>query len=233
MLEVDYSIVCTDASFLPMKVLAWILVALVPVGFPLSLLVLLGRRSTQETADPDGHLRAMYGFCVDDYRPGCWYYEVRAPFLRRPREWLTRARSQPLDMLRKLALTGLLQFVQRGTATQVFCGCALAFVSSGLQLRLLPYREPEANVLKTLVDGQLFLTFLLSFLLRVLPRLQLTTYEPLGAEFYGWTLLLSVGGLLVAAVVLTVRKARRVGFGAGVEIPLLEDAAAAFTVGQE
>ena len=103
-------------------------------------------------------------------------------------------------MLRKLALTGLLQFVQRGTATQVFCGCALAFVSSGMQLRLLPYREPEANVLKTLVDGQLFLTFLLSFLLRVLPRLQLTTYEPLGAEFYGWTLLLSVGGLLVAAV---------------------------------
>ena len=143
--------------------------------------------------------------------------------------------SQPLDMLRKLALTGLLQFVQRGTATQVFCGCALAFVSSGLQLRLLPYREPEANVLKTLVDGQLFLTFLLSFLLRVLPRLQLTTYEPLGAEFYGWTLLLSVGGLLVAAVVLTVRKARRVGFGhgAGVEMPLLEDAAAGFTVGQE
>ena len=50
-------------------------------------------------------------------------------------------------MLRKLSLTGLLQFVQRGTATQVFCGCALAFVSSGLQPRLLPYREPEANVL--------------------------------------------------------------------------------------
>ena len=90
MLEVDYSIVCTDASFLPMKVLAWILVALVPVGFPLSLLVLLGRRSTQETADPDGHLRAMYGFCVDDYRPGCWYYEVRA-VPRRPWESLTPA----------------------------------------------------------------------------------------------------------------------------------------------
>jgi hypothetical protein len=77
-LEVDYSIICTDASFLPMKVLAWILVLTVPVGFPLSLLALLGRRwSTQEAgADPDGHLRAMYGFCVDDYRPGCWYYEV-------------------------------------------------------------------------------------------------------------------------------------------------------------
>ena len=97
MLEVDYSIVCTDASFLPMRVLAWILVALVPVGFPLSLLVLLGRRGSQETADPDGHLRAMYGFCVDDYRPGCWYYEVRAGRSRRRGGWLTpclRARSR-------------------------------------------------------------------------------------------------------------------------------------------
>ena len=86
-------------------------------------------------------------------------------------------------MLRKLALTGLLQFVQRGTATQVFCGCALAFVSSGLQLRLLPYREPEANVLKTLVDGQLFLTFLMSFILRVLPHID--SSEPFGKELYG------------------------------------------------
>ena len=145
-------------------------------------------------ADPDGHLRAMYGFCVDDYRPECWFYE-------------------PVDMLRKLALTGLLQFVQRGTATQVFCGCALAFVSSGLQLRLQPYRATEANVLKTLVDAQLFLTFLLSFLLRVLPRLQSEAYEPLGAEFYGWVLLLSVGALAVAAVVLTARKVRRVRQG--------------------
>jgi hypothetical protein len=94
MLEVDYSIVCTDASFLPMTVLAWILVVLVPVGFPLSLLVLLGRRSSQETADPDGHLRAMYGFCVDDYRPGCWYYEVCARRPRRSRGFLTPARAR-------------------------------------------------------------------------------------------------------------------------------------------
>jgi hypothetical protein len=78
-LEVDYSIVCSDTSFLPMKIFAWILVVLVPVGFPLSLLALLGRRwSAQEAADPDSHMRAMYGICVDAYRPGCWYYEVRA-----------------------------------------------------------------------------------------------------------------------------------------------------------
>ena len=129
---------------------------------------------------------------------------------------------EPVDMIRKLALTGLLQFVQRGTATQVFCGCALAFLSSGLQVHFHPYREAEANVLKTLVDAQIFLTFLLSFLLRVLPRLELQAYEPLSAEFYGWVLLLSVVGLLVAAAGLTARRLRRGGLAAaGLYTPLL------------
>ena len=92
---------------------------------------------------------------------------------------------------------------------------------SGLQLHLQPYKEMEANILKTLVDAQLFLTFLLSFLLRVLPRLELQEYEPLSAEFYGWVLLLSVIGLLAAAVALTVRRIRR-GDGLSSDAPLLD-----------
>ena len=182
-----------------------------PVGFPVTLLGLLWRKAravgdVQLSAEAvHQRIAGIYGFCINDYRPGCWYYE-------------------PLDMLRKLALTGLLQFVQRGTATQVFCGCALAFVMSGLQLRLQPYNEMEANILKTLVDAQLFLTFLLSFLLRVLPRLELQEYEPLNAEFYGWVLLLSVIGLLAAAMALTVRRIRR-GDGLSSDAPLLDVAA--------
>ena len=82
----------------------------------------------------------------------------------------------------------------------------------------------EANILKTLVDVQLFLTFLLSFLLRVLPRLELQEYEPLGDEFYGWVLLISVIGLLVAAMALTVRRVRR-GDGLLSDVPLLDVAA--------
>ncbi len=92
---------------------------------------------------------------------------------------------------------------------------------SGLQLRLQPYSEVEANILKTLVDAQLFLTFLLSFLLRVLPRLELQWYEPLSAEVYGGVLLLSVIGLLAAAVVLTARRIRR-GDGRSTNAPLLD-----------
>ena len=69
----------------------------------------------------------------------------------------------------KLALSGLLQFVEPGTAAQVFFGCVISFASFGMQLWLRPYREPQANTLKMLVDSQIFLTFLLSFILRVLP----------------------------------------------------------------
>jgi hypothetical protein len=72
-------------------------------------------------------------------RPECFWYE-------------------PLDMLRKLALSGLLQFVKRGTAAQVLVGCVLAFSSFGLQLRLVPYREHGSNTLKATVDAQIFLT---------------------------------------------------------------------------
>jgi len=206
-LEVDYSVRCSDPDFYPTLWLARSLVVVVPVGFPVALLGLLWRKvRAADDAQTAGAMRQRvaetYGFCVDDYRPDCWYYE-------------------PLDMLRKLALTGLLQFVHRGTATQVFCGCALAFVMSGLQLRLQPYSEIEANILKTLVDAQLFLTFLLSFLLRVLPRLELQEYEPLSAEFYGWVLLLSVIGLLAAAVVLTARRIRH-GDGRSTDAPLLD-----------
>ena len=59
--------------------------------------------------------------------------------------------------------------MEPGTAAQAFFGCIISFASFGMQLWLRPYREPEANTLKMLVDTQIFLTFLLSFILRVLP----------------------------------------------------------------
>ena len=111
------------------------------------------------------------------------------------------------DMMRKVALSGLLQFVHRGTAAQCFCGCAVAFLSIGLQQRLHPYRERESNALKSLVETQLFLTFLVSFILRVLPVID--SAEPVGEAFYGWVLVSSMGLLLSATVGLTAAQVRR------------------------
>ena len=111
---------------------------------------------------------------------------------------------EPVDMLRKLALSGLLQFVERGTAAQVLLGCCLAFGSFGLQVRLMPYRERSANVLKTAAELVLFLTFLISFILRVLPRIE--AYEPLSADTYGWVLVAAFGSFVALAVGLTAKQ---------------------------
>jgi hypothetical protein len=127
-------------------------------------------------------MQETFDFCVSDFRPEIFWFE-------------------PVDMLRKLALSGLLQFVERGTALQVLVGCSIAFVSFGLQLRLRPYREPEANAMKALVEVQIFLAFLISFILRALPSIE--TYEPFSASFYGWVLMLSLLFTLISAVALT------------------------------
>ena len=88
-------------------------------------------------------------------------------------------------MLRTLTLSGLLQFVQHGTTAQCFVVSVISFASFGLQQWLRPYREHESNVLKALVDKQLlFLTFLISFILRVLP--EINSAKPVHEEFYGY-----------------------------------------------
>ena len=77
--------------------------------------------------------------------------------------------------------------MEPGTAAQVFFGCVISFASFGMQLWLRPYREREANTLKILVDTQIFLTVLLSFILRVLPNGGVASLEPLVQQpvFYG------------------------------------------------
>ena len=135
-------------------------------------------------------VQELFGFAVEDFRPGCWWFE-------------------PVDLIRKLALSGLLQFVHRGTAAQCFCGSAIAFASFGVQQHLRPYREPESNVLKALVDTQLFIAFLVSFILRVLDVPEFRGSEPFGAEVYGLLLLCSMVLLVCAAIALTAMQVSR------------------------
>ena len=110
-------------------------------------------------------------------------------------------------MLRKLLLSGLLQFVDRGTAFQVFCGCMLSFFTCIVQVWVRPYRDSEANIPKLLVEMQIFVAFLISFILRVLP--QISSSEPVSADAYGWLLVATLGSLLATAVGLTTHQAWR------------------------
>jgi hypothetical protein len=216
-LDDDYSVPCHHN----IRALAWLLVVVWPLGIPLTLLALLWKQwrinrlsweadanSNQDTllspyrvstVEGAGHsanaandtvddycwaqMQPKFGFCLKDYRSSCWWFE-------------------PVDMLRKLTLSGILQFIERGTALQVLVGCCLAFFSFGLQLRLRPYREAEANYLKAAAEVQLFLTFLISFVLRVLPWINGTVYEPMSAIQLGVVLVCSLVcfGLLAAGL---------------------------------
>jgi hypothetical protein len=208
-LEADYAVSCQSERYQTFRVMAIVLVVLVPLGVPLLLLRLLLRHQ-QHTGDEwdqqrlsapslqaSTQLKQMYrrtqakqafGFLTEDFKPEWYWFE-------------------PVDMLRKLALSGLLQLVHRGTAAQCFCGCAISFVSFGVQQRFQPYHFPESNALKALVDCQLFLTFLISFILRVLPEID--SAEPFQQGFYGWLLVCSMGLLLCAAIGLTARQIHR------------------------
>jgi hypothetical protein len=224
-LEADYAVDCDSDEYCRVRVLSQVLVLIWPLGIPVGLAWLLRREwstsqklwqqtipasrsdnsevaaSTSsdelvELVDDDATLISFhakriertFGFCTAPYRHECWWFE-------------------PVDMLRKLALSGLLQFVHRGSAEQVLVGCSLAFCSFGLQQYWQPYLEPEANVLKGLVDGQIFLTFLISFILRVLPRM--ASFESIGTVTYGYILVYSLALVLVSAVGLLARQVRR------------------------
>jgi uncharacterized protein (DUF983 family) len=208
-LDMDYDVSCSDPRYARYRLCAWVLLVAWPVGIPLGLLALLWRhyqRNKREFAAMEDQalrsgakMRQSYGaaehnrsklierydFCLDSYRPGCWYWE-------------------PLDMLRKLALSGLLQFVQRGTAAQVLVGCVLAFGAFGVHVRLLPYRDAEANLLKACAEMLIFLVFLLSLILRVLPRIEI--YEPIGFRGYGYVLLCSVGAFMAVLIGLVTKQ---------------------------
>eukprot|EP01043_Picozoa_sp_COSAG02_P004993 COSAG02_NODE_133_length_34692_cov_83.845229_6_plen_931_part_00 len=213
-LEVDYSVDCLGSRYQRYRTFALVMLAAWPIGIPVGLLGLLWKNwrhsvqtfEAEAAGNTDGQPRSdfnaasaavqhskeqfmrRYAFCLNDYRPEAWWFE-------------------PADMLRKLALSGLLQFVQRGTAAQVLVGCCISFASFGVHVRLLPYRESEANVLKVCAEAVLFLTFLISFILRVLPRVEM--YEPVRAETYGYLLLSSYGVFATLFVALVARQTYR------------------------
>eukprot|EP01043_Picozoa_sp_COSAG02_P002227 COSAG02_NODE_50_length_44860_cov_203.992739_43_plen_989_part_00 len=223
-LEADYTIMCSgDALYQHVRVLALVLIFVWPFGIPgliawelrqqwrASQALWNERHSMTNAAPQHEHanvlesgsgqtkattlhefhyerIQVTFDFCTRDYRPEVFWFE-------------------PVDMVRKLGLTGLLQLVRRGSGEQVMVGCVLSFMAFGLTMKLQPYREPEANVLKGLVDFQIFVSFLCAFILRVLAAVP--TFESLGTHFYGDLLVASFVVVLIAAVILCVHQVRR------------------------
>lgn len=71
-----------------------------------------------------------------------------------------------LPQVEKLLLTGLLIFVAQGSVFQAFAGACIGCCFLATQARYRPFAETQDNVLKAVAEAQLFLTLLVSIVLR-------------------------------------------------------------------
>ena len=85
---------------------------------------------------------------IRDYNERCYWFELA-------------------DWLRKVMLSGLLLFFDRGPFNQLFLGTVLSISFLCLQHVLQPYKLRWHNGLKVIVELALCLTFLVSFQIRV------------------------------------------------------------------
>eukprot|EP01051_Picozoa_sp_SAG22_P026882 SAG22_NODE_8718_length_635_cov_0.904851_1_plen_160_part_01 len=69
-------------------------------------------------------------------------------------------------MIRKLLLVGMLVVAGRGSVAQLFLAILISFVSFSLQVRLMPYRHAEDNVLKAAVEVHIFLLVSIALVLK-------------------------------------------------------------------
>ena len=146
-----------------------------PVGIPLLTLLILARNS-QGIRD-GGPARARYAFLVDCYRPEYYFFDC-------------------LEMLRKVTITGLMIFINRGSVfqllvTMLFC-LGFGFTFAWCQ----PYESRAANLFKVATEAALLVTLVISALLRidlsdeVLPSILVDPGHGLDTEVVGVLLVL-------------------------------------------
>eukprot|EP01045_Picozoa_sp_COSAG04_P017512 COSAG04_NODE_1553_length_6375_cov_2.448375_3_plen_123_part_00 len=70
---------------------------------------------------------------------------------RRPPRYLY---WEAIDMLRKLALVGVVLVVDRGSAAQLFVALLLSFLFFALQVRIRPYKIAQDNTFRAATEFQ-------------------------------------------------------------------------------
>eukprot|EP01051_Picozoa_sp_SAG22_P007362 SAG22_NODE_516_length_9563_cov_29.476965_2_plen_466_part_00 len=89
--------------------------------------------------------------------------------------------AEPLDLLRKLVLTGLMSWIHKGTVFQSFVSVVASLFFMVCHIKLWPYPYPGANVLKLFADLQIMLLAVVGLILRIDESTMKT--EKYGREF--------------------------------------------------
>ena len=143
-MQADLSIDCDLARFLEAKTVAFLMIAVYPLGIPLTYACLLfcfrrlvnplgcdeltAMRIRRELKDTNPRLRAIE-FLFSCYRPGAYGFEV-------------------FESVRRIAMTGLIRYVAKTSGPPV-AGILLSLVSIIVFREISPYENPSTNALST------------------------------------------------------------------------------------
>ena len=131
-----------------------------------------------------------YSFLMDAYVPAYLYWEA-------------------LDMLRKLALVGLVLLVGRGSMAQLNAALCLSFGFFALQVKIYPYKISADNMFRAVTECHVFIVIASAITLQ---KVDLTR-EAMSANAYDWTLFATFILMVpVAFVVAVVSKVRHVHY---------------------
>ena len=168
--QYDFNVNCTDDLYMALQSWAVLMFGLYPAGVPaLAMWVfaknwarLHGLESapiarqqpllTSKGAPIIAKLPWWYGdrstfyFLVRDYKPRWFFFEI-------------------IEFVRKFALTGLLIFAERGSASQIVFGITLAFGFGLLNAVIQPYTDARTNTFRILADCSLCVTLLIVLML--------------------------------------------------------------------
>jgi hypothetical protein len=211
-LHMDYRIDCSSTVHSFYQLVAGAVIGVFSVGIPLGMVVLMLMRMADYEASTDSQrfvarrvadelrmddavaadaIRDVstgreYSFLVNAYKPRYYFWEG-------------------IDMIRKLALVGMLVVAGRGSVAQLFLAVCVSCASLVAQVTLSPYKHREDNIFKACVEVHIFLVVTIALVLKCLVGVGTLEGEELfGPQLYDGLLVTSFIVLLPIGFIWTV-----------------------------
>jgi hypothetical protein len=211
-LQIDDAVICEDPSHVTMQWFSGVVIAIVAVGLPIGLLYVLNSKASHYEKNTRQQYSAVakrmstelgvelhvaeyvirdivvgkeFGFLMDAFQPSFLYWEA-------------------LDMIRKLALVGLVLLTGRGSIAQLSTAIALSFGFFALHMRSWPYKVHSDNMFRAASELHVFIVITTALVLKNNLTIEVVT-EDAYDTFLFTSFLLLVPFAFVISVVTKVR----------------------------
>lgn len=145
LLIADFQVECYTDDHTVLMVISTAFVILYPIGVPLVIFVSLFK-NREELCKEDSPVRETFASLVEPYKLECWYWEA-------------------LEMFRKITLTGLMIFWQRGSIQQLVIGIQLSAFFMAAAIKIQPFQDRFNNDFKVVTDAAVMITFNVAILM--------------------------------------------------------------------